>query len=169
MCVSFSSTLVWFIAMNFWPVTVSASLRMTTLPVSFSLCSCLSPDVYEWRSMQLEETLPVPAGLHRAPLPVSTPADAASSGSARQQAACLPHIFEARRPETRGASKHIAYSADANALSVYLTFDTSRAPLVWRYLSVNAETFASLCDFEWREEKMLVMHLVSPFLCFSAD
>lgn len=62
-------------------------------PVCF--CSCLSPDVHEWRSVQLEETLPVPAWLHRSTLPVSTPADAASAGGARQQAARLPSITEA--------------------------------------------------------------------------
>lgn len=71
--------------------------------------------------MQLEEALPVPAGLHRSPLPVSAPPDAASSGGARQQAARLPAVFEAGRPETRGAVEHRAHSADANALYSHST------------------------------------------------
>lgn len=140
-----------------------------------SLCSRVPPDVYEWRSMQLAEALPVPAWLHRSALPVSTPADAASSGSARQQAACLPHIFEARRPETGGAIRHRAYPVVANTLSFHLTLHTSRAPLIWRYLSfttVNVRTFSwlvlsdgeNVCFF-----KTFCFSDVFPFLYFQCS
>lgn len=97
-----------------------------------SICSCVSPDVYEWRSMQLQEALPLPSWLHRSALPVSAPSDAASSGSARQQAACLHRVFEARWPETWRV-KHRAYTADANTLSFYFTIVTPGASLIRRY------------------------------------
>lgn len=116
-------------------------------PPCLSLCSCVSLDVYEWRSMQLEEALPVPAWFHRPALPVSTPADAASAGSTRQQAAHLPHISEARQPETRGAIRHRVDPNDTNTLIFY----ASRAPLIWRYLlfsTVRVRRFVSL-GFQW--------------------
>ena len=137
-----------------------------SLSLSPSLCSCVSPDVHEWRSVQLEETLPVPAGLHRAALPVSPPPDAAGSGSARQQAARLPHISEARRPQTRGAVSHRAHPADANALNFHPALDTSRAPLVWRCPPFNPQAFATLGRSEWRGKRIW---LSSFFPVFSAD
>lgn len=92
-----------------------------------SLHSRVSPDVHEWRSVQLQEALPVPAWLHRAPLPVSTPA---SSGGARQQAAGLSHVSEARQPESWGAIRRGGSPDDANTLIFHTTPDTSRAPLL---------------------------------------
>ena len=133
------------------------------LSSSLFLHSCVSPDVYERRSMQLEETLPLPARLHRSALPVSTPADAASSGSARQQAARLPRISEARRPQTGGAVRHRADPVDANTLGFHPAFFTSRAPLIWRYLSSIPGWF------EWKGKSVLwhVSFLwFLPFLCF---
>lgn len=82
--------------------------------------------------MQLEEALPVPAWLHRAALPVSTAADASSSGSARQQAACVSPISEARR----------AASGAYAAYSLHAALHTSRVPLVRRY---SSSTSASFC------------------------
>lgn len=96
--------------------------------------------------MQLEEALPVPTWLHWSTLPVSTPADAASSGSERQQTARLPHIFEARWPQTHRAVRWRTHPVDANTLGFNPT-NTSRAPLIRRYLSfatVNAKIIICL-------------------------
>ena len=142
------------------PACLPPSLCLSLSP---SLCSCVSPDVHEWRSMQLEETLPVPAGLHRAALPVSPPPDTASPGSARQQAARLPHISEARRPQTRGAVSHRAHPADANALNFHPALDTSGAPLVWRYLPFNPKGFVTLGWIEWRGKYIRMSSFFSPF------
>lgn len=99
-----------------------------------SLCSCVSPDLFEWRSMQLKEALPVPSWLHRATLPVST---SASSGSARQQAACVPRTFEARWPEIWGAARHKPQPVHTNVFSVVLhrPLATTGTPLLRMYLS----------------------------------
>lgn len=131
--------------------------------ICLSLCSCVSPHMYEWRCMQLEETLPVSARLRWTTLPGSTAADTASSGCARQQAARLPHIAEARQSETRGASEHRAYSDDTNALNFHPTLDTSRTPLTWRYLC-----WPDVLDlYDGSDGKLTFTHMFSSV--FSAD
>lgn len=127
-----------------------------------SLHSRVSPDVHEWRSVQLQEALPVPGWLHRAPLPVSTPA---SSGGARQQAAGLSHVSEARQPESWGAIQRGGSPDDANTLIFHTTPDTSRAPLLWRYLwftALNARGSATAA-------RIRVIHVVWTFSVLSAD
>lgn len=107
---------------------------------SFSprLCSCVSPDMFERRSVQLEDTLPVPSWFHRPALPVPAPAYPARSGGEGQQAARLPHVVKTRRPEARGATGHGAHPALTNALGLHPALVTSRAPLIRRYLSFGA-------------------------------
>lgn len=95
-----------------------------------SLRSRVSADVHEWRDLQLEEALPVPTRLHRAPLPVSAPADAAGPGGTGQQAAHLPLSSESRRPEARGAAGHRAHPVDANALRLHPALSARRASLI---------------------------------------
>lgn len=106
-------------------------LRLRLLP--FPLCSCVSLDVFEWRSMQLEEALPVPSRLHRSTLPVSSPA---SPGSARQRAACVPRSFKARRPEICGV-EHKPQPVYTHVVNVNLQrpLITAGASLLRRYLS----------------------------------
>lgn len=86
---------------------------------SVSVCSCVSSHMSEWRSVPLQEVLPLSARLQRAALPVPAHADAAGPGCPRQQAAHLPHISEAGQPEIGGGSQHWAHADDANALGVH--------------------------------------------------
>lgn len=96
-----------------------------------SACSCLPSDMFEWRSMRLQEALPLSARFHRETLPVSTYADAAGPGCQGQQAARLLHSSEARQHETAGGDKHRAHADDANALGVHAA-TIAGAPLVRR-------------------------------------
>lgn len=75
--------------------------------------------MFEWRSVPLQEALPLSARLHRATLPVPAHADAAGPGCPRQQAAHLPNIPEARQPEIGGGDEHRAHADDANALGLH--------------------------------------------------
>lgn len=79
-----------------------------------SLHSGVSPDVHEWRRVQLQEALPVPGWLHRPPLPVPAAAHAAGAGGARQHAAHLSCGAEAGHTERSGgeAERHGSHPDD---------------------------------------------------------
>lgn len=79
--------------------------------------------------MRLQEALPLSSRLHWETLPVSPYADAAGPGCQGQQAARLPHIPEARQPETGRGNKHRAHSDDALGVHAALI---AEAPLVRR-------------------------------------
>lgn len=88
--------------------------------------------MYERRSVQLQDTLPVPSWFHGEALPVPAPADAARSGGEGQQAARLPHLLKARRTKTSGATCHRTHTALTNTLRLHSAPVTSRAPLIRR-------------------------------------
>lgn len=97
-----------------------------------SLHSGVSPDVHEWRRVQLQEALPVPSWLHRPPLPVPAAAHAAGAGGTRQHAACLSRGAEARHTERSGgeAERHGPHPDDP------LHLHRAGTPLPGRYLPV---------------------------------
>lgn len=102
------------------------------MPPSLSVCSCLSSDMSEWRSLPLQEVLPLSARLHRSTLPVSAHADAAGPGCPGQQAARLPNVPEAGQPAICGGNEHRAHADDPNALGLHAAL-IAGTPLARRY------------------------------------